>query len=91
MLKSVVYTVIPGYVNIRYTSSALDCGLEPCSGQIKEYKINFQWEHVQVHFVLDQHAELNFIVLAHWNNNLQVDMSLNSDTLFWFRANLFLL
>ena len=39
MLKSVVYTVIPGYVNIRYTSSALDCGFEPCSGQIKEYKI----------------------------------------------------
>jgi hypothetical protein len=39
MLKSVVYTVIPGYVNIRYTSSAQDCGFEPCSGQIKEYKI----------------------------------------------------
>ena len=39
MLKSVVYTVIPGYVNIRYTSSALDCGFEPSSGQIKEYKI----------------------------------------------------
>jgi hypothetical protein len=29
-------------------------------------------------------AELDFIVLAHWNNNLRVDMSLNSDTLFWF-------
>ena len=28
-----------------------------------------------------------FIVLAHWNNSLQVDMSLHSDTLFWFRAN----
>jgi len=27
-----------------------------------------------------------FIVLAHWKNNLQVDMSLHSDTLFWFRA-----
>jgi hypothetical protein len=39
MLKSVVYTVIPGYVEIRYTSSVLDCGFEPCSGQIKEYKI----------------------------------------------------
>jgi hypothetical protein len=43
----------------------------------------FQWEHVQVHFVLNQHAELDFIVLAHWNNNLRVYMSLNSDTLFW--------
>jgi hypothetical protein len=27
------------------------------------------------------------IVLAHWNNSLWVDMSLHSDTLFWFRAN----
>jgi hypothetical protein len=51
-------------------------------------QVNFQWEHVQVHFVLNQHAELDFIVLAHWNNNLRVDMSLNSDTLFGFRANL---
>jgi len=39
MLNSVVYTVIPGYVDIRYTSSALDCGVEPCSGQTKDYKI----------------------------------------------------
>jgi len=28
-----------------------------------------------------------FIVLAHWNNNPRVYMSLHSDTLFWFRAN----
>jgi hypothetical protein len=86
MLKSVVhvYTVIPGYVDIRYTSSVLDCGLEPCSGQIKEYKMGtkciccFSTKQVgQVHFVLDQHAELDFIVLAHWNNSLQVDISLN--------------
>jgi hypothetical protein len=27
-----------------------------------------------------------FIVLAHWNNSLWVDMSLHLDTLFWFRA-----
>jgi len=27
-----------------------------------------------------------FIVLAHWNNSLQVDMSLHSDTLSWFQA-----
>jgi hypothetical protein len=26
-------------------------------------------------------------VLAHWNNSSRVDMSLHSDTLFWFRAN----
>jgi len=25
-----------------------------------------------------------FIVLAHWNNSPRVDMSLHSDTLFWF-------
>ena len=30
---------------------------------------------------------LIFIVLAHWNNSLRADMSLHSDTLFWFRAN----
>jgi hypothetical protein len=29
---------------------------------------------------------LIFIVLAHWNNSPRVDMSLHSDTLFWFRA-----
>jgi hypothetical protein len=28
-----------------------------------------------------------FIVLAHWNNSLQIDMSPHSDTLSWFRAN----
>jgi hypothetical protein len=27
-----------------------------------------------------------FIVLAHWYNSPRVDMSLHSDTLFWFRA-----
>ena len=34
-----------------------------------------------------------FIVLAHWNNSPLVDMSLHSNTLFWFRAkqSLFLL
>jgi hypothetical protein len=26
-------------------------------------------------------------MLAHWNNSQRVDMSLHSDTLFWFRAN----
>ena len=28
-----------------------------------------------------------FIVLAHWNNSLWIDVSLHLDTLFWFRAN----
>jgi len=28
-----------------------------------------------------------FIVLAHWNNSLWVDMSLHMDTLSWFQAN----
>jgi hypothetical protein len=31
------------------------------------------------------------IVLAHWNNSPRVDMSLHSDTLFWLRANQYLL
>jgi hypothetical protein len=28
-----------------------------------------------------------FMVLAHWKNSPRVDISLHSDTLFWFRAN----
>jgi hypothetical protein len=28
-----------------------------------------------------------FIVLANWNNSPRVDMSIHSETLFWFRAN----
>jgi hypothetical protein len=45
----------------------------------------FEWDDDEVRFVLDQHAELDFfIVLAHWNNSPQVDMSLHSDTLSWF-------
>ena len=31
------------------------------------------------------------IVLAHWNNSWRIDMSPHSDTLFWFRANHYLL
>jgi hypothetical protein len=42
-------------------------------------QVNFHWEHVQVHFVLDQHVELDFIVLAHWNSSLRI---LNNYTLF---------
>jgi hypothetical protein len=44
---------------------------------------NFQWEDDDVLFVPDQHALFSmFSVLANWNN-----MSLHSDTLFWFRSN----
>ena len=49
---------------------------------------NIQWNDDEVHFVSDQRTELDvFLVLAHWNNSLLIDMSLQSDTLFWFRAN----
>jgi hypothetical protein len=34
-----------------------------------------------VHFVLDQNAELDCIVLVRWSNYPRVDMSLHSDTL----------
>jgi hypothetical protein len=37
--------------------------------------------------ILDQHAELDFLVLAHRNNSPRVDMSLHSDTLFRFHSN----
>jgi len=30
---------------------------------------------------------VGYLLLAHWNNSLWVNMSLQSDTLFWFRAN----
>ena len=50
-------------------------------------QVYHQWDDDEVRCVLDQHAELDFIVLAHRNNSLWVDMTLHSDTLFWFRAN----
>ena len=31
-----------------------------------------------------------FIVIFHWNNSLQIDMSPHSDTLSWFQANHFI-
>ena len=52
-----------------------------------EYKLIFNRDDDEVRFVLDQHTELDFIVLAHWNNSPQVEMSPHSDTLFWFRVN----
>jgi hypothetical protein len=42
------------------------------------------------HFVLDKLSWI-FMVLAHWNNNPQVDMSLYLDTLSWFWSNVSLL
>jgi hypothetical protein len=39
-------------------------------------------------YPLDQHTFF-FIVIAHWNNSTQVNMSLNLDTLFRFRAYMF--
>jgi hypothetical protein len=52
-------------------------------------QFTFQWDDDDndVHFEIDQHPKLDFIALAHWNNSLQVEMSLNLDTLSRFRAN----
>ena len=50
-------------------------------------EVNLQWDDDEVRFVLDQHAELDFIVLAHWNNSPRVNMPPHADTLFWFRVN----
>ena len=44
-------------------------------------QVNFQWDDDEVGFVLDQHAELDFLVLVHWNNSPRVDMSPHLDTL----------
>jgi hypothetical protein len=46
-------------------------------------QVNFQWEDGKVRL----HWVGFFLVLAHWNNSPRVDISLQSDTLFWFRAN----
>ena len=49
---------------------------------------NVQWDDDnEIHFVLDQHAKLDCVVLAHWNISSRIDMSLRTDTLFWYRAN----
>jgi hypothetical protein len=53
-----------------------------------EEQVNLQWDDDEVRFVLDQHAELDFYsAIDYWNNSPRIDMSLHSDTLFWFRAN----
>ena len=50
-------------------------------------QVNFQWDDDEVHFVLDQHAELDFYSASSLKNSPRVDMSFHSDTLFWFRSN----
>jgi uncharacterized membrane protein len=45
-------------------------------------QVNFQWDDDEVRFVLDQHADLDF-----YSASSLIDMSLHSDTLFWFWAN----
>jgi hypothetical protein len=50
-------------------------------------QVNFAWNEDEIHFVVDQHAQLDFIVLFHWNNSPWLDMSPHSDTLSWLRAN----
>jgi hypothetical protein len=51
-------------------------------------QVNFQWHDDEIHFVLDQHAELNFHSASSLKRQFAgLDMSLHSDTLFWFRAN----
>jgi len=42
-------------------------------------------------FALYQTTLSCFIVLAHWNNSVRVDMQPHSDKLTWFRANKYLL
>ena len=49
-------------------------------------QVMLQWDDDEVHFVLDQHAELD-VYSANWHNSSRVDISLNSDILFWFWAN----
>jgi hypothetical protein len=45
------------------------------------------WTQVEEMMMMMYTLSWILIVLDHWNNSLQVDMSLHSDTLFWFREN----
>ena len=58
-----------------------------CSAISWREQVHFQWDGDDFRFVLDQYASWIFLVLAHWNNSSQIDMSPHSDTLSWFRAN----
>ena len=67
-------------------------------GQLSNFSAISWWEQVifnemMMMFALFKINTLSwiFIVLAHWNNSPWTDMSIPSDTLFWFRANQFLL
>ena len=64
-----------------------DCCLTPIQLYHGENKLLLQWDDDEVCFVLDQHAELEFYSASSLKQQLRVDMSLHSDTLFWFRAN----
>ena len=48
---------------------------------------NFQWNHDEVCFVLNQHTYLILNVLDCWKNIPRVDMPSHTDTVSWFRAN----
>ena len=49
----------------------------------------FQLYHGENKLIINKTNALSliFIVLAHWCNSPRVDMSLHSNTVFWFRAN----
>ena len=59
---------------------------EQCFSYIMARASCIRLDDNNIRFLLDQHAQLDFIVLAHITNSLLVDMSFHSSTLFWFRA-----
>ena len=50
-------------------------------------QVHCQWDNDDDDVRRTNRLSWNFIVLPHWNNSPRVDMSLHTDTLFWFRAN----
>ena len=58
--------------------------LQFCAESWVRERVYFQWDDDEIRFVIDQHAEVDFIVLAHWNNTPRIAMSPLSDILFWF-------
>ena len=67
-----------------------DCCLKPIQQFFSlswREQVNFQWDDDEIRFELDQHAELDFDSASSLKQQSRIDMSLHSDTLFWFRAN----
>jgi hypothetical protein len=54
-----------------------DCCLTPSDQFFNYIKLHYRWDEDDVHFVLDSTLSWIFLVIAHWNKDAQIDMSLH--------------